>query len=511
MRTFRRARSAVMCLALLAPLGALAQPRFTIEFDAQQQPGPYSGRVYVAMLQRSSASGPEPRQLITNWFRPPQVISLDVTDVPPGGSITIDAATPGLRAFPRPLSSLTDGTWAVQGIARRSLDHPVPGQGAGDLHSIVALADAAKPEPLALKLSNVVAPRPFAETDRVKLVEIVSPLLSEFHKREVKVRASVVLPKAWSDQPDRTWPALYYINGFGGDHRSAGRIGQQGGPADDVLQVVPDPTCAWGHSVFADSATNGPWGRVLVEELIPAVETKYRGPAAPGGGGGERRYVWGISSGGWSSLWLQVTYPDAFSGCWSHVPDPVDFRDFQQINLYRDGENMYRDAGGQRRPLARMGDRVSLYYDDFVAMEDVLGHGGQIASFEAVFSPREPDGSPRRLFDRATGRIDPQTAKAWERYDIRLVLERNWAALAPRLKGKIHVIAGEKDTFYLQGAAALLQQALSALGSDAQVTVVPGMPHTIHQPSARAMFEAIARRETERAAPPAPAAPAGAH
>lgn len=41
-----------------------------------------------------------------------------------------------------------------------------------------------------------------------------------------------------------------------------------------------------------------------------------------------------------------------------------------------------------------------------------------------MFSPRGDDGRPRPLFDRTTGVIDREITKAWEAYDIRLVLER---------------------------------------------------------------------------------------
>jgi hypothetical protein len=110
-------------------------------------------------------------------------------------------------------------------------------------------------------------------------------------------------------------------------------------------------------------------------------------------------------------------------------------------------------------------------------MEVVMGHGGQLGSFEAVFSPRGPDGKPRQLWDRATGRIDPEVAKAWEAYDIRLKLERNWATLGPKLAGKLHVFTGGDDTFYLEGAARLLGESLKKLGSDAVVEIVPGRDH----------------------------------
>ena len=49
-----------------------------------------------------------------------------------------------------------------------------------------------------------------------------------------------------------------------------------------------------------------------------------------------------------------MTYPESFGGVWSTAPDPVDFRDFQQINLYRAGDNMFTDAKGAPRPIARI-------------------------------------------------------------------------------------------------------------------------------------------------------------
>src|SRR5262249_31409595 len=190
--------------------------------------------------------------------------------------------------------------------------------------------------------------------------------------------------------------------------------------------VVLDPNCRTGHHVLPDSANNGPCGKALVEELIPHIERTFRGIGRP-----EARFITGHSSGGWSSLWLQVAYPDFFGGVWSLSPDPVDFRDFQRINIYKGGENCFKDASGALRPLGRRDDKPILYFQPFSEMEFVLGRSGQLGSFEAVFSPRGPDGHPRQLWDRKTGVIDPEVAKSWEAYDINLVLKRNWKVLEP--------------------------------------------------------------------------------
>jgi hypothetical protein len=75
-------------------------------------------------------------------------------------------------------------------------------------------------------------------------------------------------------------------------------------------------------------------------------------------------------------------------------------------------------------------------------MERVLGYyGGQMASFEAVFSQRGPDGQPRPLFDRETGRIDPSVQKAWERYDISAILRQEWPQLGTALLAVLLLVA----------------------------------------------------------------------
>ena len=233
----------------------------------------------------------------------------------------------------------------------------------------------------------------------------------------------------------------------------------------------------------------------LGEELIPALEAKY------GGAGPEHRYVTGGSSGGWSSLWLQVTYPKDFAGCWSHVPDPIDFHDFQQVNLYEplpDGtpRNMYVDESGERRPLARRDGEVMLYYEDFVRRENVLNPGGQIRSFEATFSPPGEDGAPRRGFDVETGVIDHEAARAWRPYDISHTLLTRWDALEPHLDGKVRVYAGEVDSFYLEGAVERFEGLAREAGllEHMHVEVVPGLPHTLHQPGYEEMLRTIAQR-----------------
>jgi len=466
--------------AHIAPALPPAGAKFRLVMDEHLQRVPYSGRVYVVL---GRAARPEPRQQMTNWFAPAQTLALDVSGIVPGAPIEVGGT---VMSFPLPFAAIKPGTYWAQAVVRRAVDHPSPGQGPGDLYSKPvevrfdpgAAADGSEIE---LRLTEQVGQAAFTESEDVRLVEVRSELLSAFHGRDYRVRASVCLPSGWADEPERRWPSVVMISGFGGTHRDirplSRVVADKDGKIHDCVLICPDPTCGTGHSVFADSANNGPWGKMLIEELLPEVDRRFRT------GGPVTRHVSGISSGGWSSLWLTVKYPEQFAACWSHVPDPVDFRDFQRIDLYAQGANMYTDDAGARRPLARNGGQTMIWYDDFCGMEQVLGRGGQIGSFEAVFGPRGADGQPRPLFDRDTGAVDAATAKAWEPYDIRLVIERGWRGkegadgLAEQLAGKLHVYAGEQDNFFLEGAARRLGASLRALGSDAEVVVVEGMGH----------------------------------
>ncbi len=443
---------------------------FQVTFDKGVSAKPFTGRLYVML---SKQPIPELRSGV-NWFRPDPFFALDTKEWKPGEALAVGSDAPG---FPQPLAKLEKGTYYVQAVMdfNRGGQSFSASEGNGYGKAVKLDLDPPTSGIVELVIDQVYKPRPFQETDRVKLVDVESKLLSAFHKRPVRLRAGVVLPKSHADQPMKKYPVIYEIPGFGGTHFGAINAARRN-PTDvagvEMLYVVLDPSCPLGHHVFADSDNNGPYGKALIEELIPHIEKEFRGLGKPGA-----RFVTGHSSGGWSSLWLQIAYPDFFGGVWSTAPDPVDFRDFQRINLYKPGTNLFTDEEGKPRPLARRGGNPVLYFQPFSDMEVVMGRGGQLASFEAVFSPRGLDGKPKPLWDRKTGAIDPEVAKSWERYDLRMILERNSDRLGPKLSGKLHVYMGAEDTFYLEGATALLKDSLAALKSDAVVELFPKKDH----------------------------------
>ena len=239
---------------------------------------------------------------------------------------------------------------------------------------------------------------------------------------------------------------------------------------DEFVIVYLDAESMTGHHVFADSSNNGPHGKALVTEFIPWLESNY--PLRSDSGG---RLLTGHSSGGWSSLWLQVNYPQTFGGTWSTAPDPVDFRAFQEVDVYAVDGNAYRETRWFHPHLPRgTGASHRFHSGTSVEWRRRLGDGGQIRSFEWVFSPTDGKGRPKPLFDRVSGEIDPEVAQAWKKYDISLILLERWKELAPSLAGKIHVYMGNDDTFYLDKAARLMKTRCQENDIDVEVVMLPG-------------------------------------
>lgn len=124
-----------------------------------------------------------------------------------------------------------------------------------------------------------------------------------------------------------------------------------------------------------------------------------------------------------------------------------------------------------------MGPRPVLFAKEFVAMDDVLKDGGQIGSFEAVFGQKGEDGRPARMFNRETGAVNSEVVEHWKKYDIRALLEDNWETLAPKLSGKINIIAGGMDTFYLEDAVISMDEFFKSKDFDAMIRVIENGDH----------------------------------
>ena len=159
--------------------------------------------------------------------------------------------------------------------------------------------------------------------------------------------------------------------------------------------------------------------------------------------------------------------------------------------------NLYRRPDGTPIPIFRDKGKVVATFEQFAHIEDVLGsYGGQIASFDWVFSPKGNDGAPQPMFDHETGAANPEVVAYWrDHYDLAQIVEAHWAERGDSLKGRIHLFVGTADTFYLDGAAHKFEAILTRLGADPHFTYIPDRTHFdlyLVDKDPRALFDQIA-------------------
>jgi hypothetical protein len=219
----------------------------------------------------------------------------------------------------------------------------------------------------------------------------------------------------------------------------------------------------YDDSYAVNSQNLGPYGDAIMYELIPEIEKRFRGL-----GQGWARFTYGGSTGGWEALAAQIFYPDHFNGAFGACPDPIDFRAYTLVNLYQDRNAYFVEGPHMRVPRPGKRDylgQVSITLEQMNHMELALGtrsrSGQQFDIWEAVYSPVGPDGYPKRIFDKETGVIDPAVAAYWrENYDLRHIVERDWATLGPKLRGKLFIYCGDMDNYYLNNAVYLMEEFL---------------------------------------------------
>ena len=470
---------------------------FEVSLDRAMQ-RPVSGRLIVFMeradLAKAEAHDGQATQLDVDFLSPKNVAitAKEVRTLTPGSAVAVDADD---VAFPVGFSHLPDGDYVMQALLDVDHTYNYLGRATGDIVSDVVSthkSGAGFSPPPALMLRNVISgeeawnfgphpPPSLAEARAAtKDIDFVSPVLTGFWGRPIHMRGWVVLPPEYEHGSNERYPTVFLTHGFGANqarltHTAANiydRMLNKKMPS--MIWVLLDESSATGTHEFADSVNNGPWGQALTTELIPYLESQYRMDGKPSG-----RFLTGHSSGGWATLWVQTHYPKIFGGTWSTSPDPSDFHDFTGVDLYAPHANLYHRADGTAYPLVRDKGEVRATMEEFAHTEEVLGgYGGQFASFDWVFSPRAPDGRPMEMFNRETGDVDPAVVSYWrDHYDIAHYLQANWPALKPDLDGKIHVIVGTADTFYLDGAAHKLQGVLDGLHAKSSFRFLEGRTH----------------------------------
>ncbi|MFQ5704450.1 MAG: alpha/beta hydrolase-fold protein [Gemmatimonadales bacterium] len=502
-------------LALLGPTNreAPADLEFAISFDTTIESQPLDGRVLLIL---TTSDESEPRFQVNAGLDAAQIFGIDVEGLRPGTDAVIGG---GVFGFPlESLARVPAGDYYVQAVLHKyetfhlsngkSVKLPMDrGEGQhwnrapGNLYSTPRRVhvDPSATQRIAISLDNVIPP--IAEpkdTKYIRHIRFKSELLSEFWGRPMYLGAHVLVPEGFDTHPESRFPLIvfqgHFPSDFGGfrteppdpnlkpdysarfDVHGYNRIQQQ--EAYDfykkwispnfprmLIVEIQHPTPYYDDSYAVNSASMGPWGDALTYELIPYIEKQFRGI-----GEGWARFLYGGSTGGWEALAVQVFYPDEYNGTFAACPDPIDFRAYTQVNIYDDDNAYYLQ--GQFKKVERPGHRnwlgeIEVTMRDYNYYELALGSHGRSGEqwdiWQAVYSPMGHDGYPKPIWDKRTGKIDHEVAEYWrENYDLRYIMERDWATLGPKLKGKIHIYAGDMDNYYLNNAVYLTEKFLES-------------------------------------------------
>jgi hypothetical protein len=475
---------------------------FDISYPESAHGQPITGRL---LLMISRKSEPEVRQQ-TGWMNTPPIFGIDVNALKAGKAAVINAGTPG---FPlKNLSQLPAGDYYVQALLNvytefhRSDGHTIWAhmdqwegqqfnQSPGNLYSKVQKLhlDGSRGYKIALSLTEIIPPVTVpADTEWVKHIKIQSKLLSEFWGHPMYLGAVVLLPKGYESHSDVRYPVIYNQGHFGQDpifgfatentpetedsreYRTnlgfeTGYEFYQAWNAERFPRMVAvsflHPTPFYDDSYAVNSANVGPYGDAILTELIPYLEEHFRIIREP-----YARILTGGSTGGWETLALQLFHADFFGGAWVLSPDPIDFRSYFLMDIYKDDnafEFLPPNAPGWQRiewaPPERFVERLRngqplVSMRQLSQFEDVLGSkgrsGGFLENYEAVFGPVGADGYPEPLWDKSTGVVNHRVAEYMRDhgYDLRYYAEKNWPKIGPALVGKLHFYCGDMDNFY---------------------------------------------------------------
>ena len=377
---------------------------------------------------------------------------------------------------------------------------------AGNLYSQVDSFLVTEKPKFSLQLQTMIPALNIVNHPYVKSISIKSQMLSNFSKHERFLKASILLPSSYFENPNKSYPICYRAPGLNGRYDQVnGMLSNKdfatwwfSKEAPQVIYVFLDSQGPYGDTYQVDSDNNGPCGKALTEELIPAIEQMVH--YSPNS---KKRYLAGKSTGGWVSFGLQVLYPDFFDGCWSYSPDPVEFEHYGLIDIYHDSTIFYNRWGYLQPGRRTTNGEPTFSMKDWIHGENVNSRtndyrvsGGQFGAYNAVFGPKGADGLPSLMFDPYTGVIDHNIAKQWEAYDLKKILEKNWASLGPKLQGKIWIWMGDMDGLYSNVATRYLQKFLDKTSnpkSDAIIRFTAMAGHT-QEWSDKAVIEMVAAK-----------------
>lgn len=256
-----------------------------------------------------------------------------------------------------------------------------------------------------------------ASAGRVVIERVDAPSLARNQLGDAAERLiAVYLPPSYDRVPDRRYPVVYFLGGYGDtiEFYLTGRY--QGfalpqtldreiaaGRIEDMIMVVVSGYNRFRGSFYVNSPVTGNWEQHVVEEVVGHVDGRFRTRAQP-----ESRGLAGHSMGGFGALNLAMRHPDVFGWCYALSPgllapdglaDLHPFENGARITAFLEATDAWKGL-----PLDRVRQAARAWADRFLAANDwptIFTHaygaafapsrGETALGFDYPFS-NEPDG-----------------------------------------------------------------------------------------------------------------------
>ncbi len=131
----------------------------------------------------------------------------------------------------------------------------------------------------------------------------------------------VYLPPSYASQPNRRYPVVYFIHGYGATADAywkmmtvpdtANKL-MDAGTVHEMILVHPNAHTIYDGSMYSNSPTTGNWEAYITHDLVSYIDSHYRTIASP-----DSRGLAGHSMGGYGTLRLAMKYPDVFSSIYA--------------------------------------------------------------------------------------------------------------------------------------------------------------------------------------------------
>jgi S-formylglutathione hydrolase FrmB len=252
----------------------------------------------------------------------------------------------------------------------------------------------------------------------------------------------VYLPASYASSPNRRYPVVYFLHGYGAHAETYWNSLSVASAADaagaEMILVLPDAYTVYDGSMFSNSPTTGDWETFVADDLTSYIGGHYRTIANRAARG-----LSGHSMGGYGTVRIGMKRPDAFGALYA----------MSSCCLLQDAQQLLpgQPAAGKQTPPA-------------ANAKGKQGGGGALAkalqSQAAAWAPNPQN--PPEYFDLPTknGEFQPLVAAKWTANSPLLMVDQ----YVPSLKRyrAIGIEVGTRDPFLNLNTQ--LDQALTRLG-----------------------------------------------